>query len=69
MVLAITGCEALYADMGHFGRPAITRGWLLLVFPACILCYLGEGALILDDPSAIARRSSSWCPTPAWSRW
>src|SRR5581483_2481108 len=40
VVLAITGCEALYADMGHFGRPAITRAWLLLVFPACILCYL-----------------------------
>ena len=54
VVLAITGCEALYADMGHFGRPAITRAWLLLVFPACILCYLGQGALILDDPSAIS---------------
>jgi KUP system potassium uptake protein len=54
VVLAITGVEALYADMGHFGRPAITRGWLLLVFPACILSYLGQGALILDDPSAIS---------------
>src|SRR5215211_801366 len=53
VVLAITGVEALYADMGHFGRPAITRAWLLLVFPACILSYLGQGALILDDPSAI----------------
>jgi KUP system potassium uptake protein len=52
VVLAITGVEALYADMGHFGRPAITRAWLLLVFPACILSYLGQGALILDDPSA-----------------
>jgi KUP system potassium uptake protein len=54
VVLAITGVEALYADMGHFGRPAITRAWLLLVFPACILSYLGQGALILDDPSAIS---------------
>jgi KUP system potassium uptake protein len=54
VVLAITGCEALYADMGHFGRPAITRAWLILVFPACILSYLGQGALILDDPSAIS---------------
>jgi KUP system potassium uptake protein len=54
VVLAITGVEALYADMGHFGRPAITRAWLLLVFPACILTYLGQGALILDDPGAIA---------------
>src|ERR671930_920824 len=54
VVLAITGVEALYADMGNFGRPAITRAWLLLVFPACILSYLGQGALILDDPNAIA---------------
>ena len=54
VVLAITGAEALYADMGHFGRPAITRAWLLLVFPACILSYLGQGGLILDDPSAIS---------------
>ena len=54
VVLAITGVEALYADMGHFGRPAIARAWLLLVFPACILSYLGQGALILDDPSAIS---------------
>jgi KUP system potassium uptake protein len=53
VVLAITGAEALYADLGHFGRPAITRAWLLLVFPACILSYLGQGALILDDPAAI----------------
>jgi KUP system potassium uptake protein len=54
VVLAFTGVEALYADMGHFGRGPITRAWLLLVFPACILSYLGQGALILDDPSAIA---------------
>jgi KUP system potassium uptake protein len=54
VVLAFTGVEALYADMGHFGRPAITRAWLLLVFPACILSYLGQGALILDDPQAIS---------------
>jgi KUP system potassium uptake protein len=53
VVLAITGVEALYADMGHFGRPAISRAWLLLVFPACILSYLGQGALILDDRSSI----------------
>jgi KUP system potassium uptake protein len=54
VVLAFTGVEALYADMGHFGRPAIASAWLLLVFPACILSYLGQGALILDDPSTIA---------------
>jgi KUP system potassium uptake protein len=51
VVLSFTGVEALYADMGHFGRGAITRAWLLLVFPACILSYLGQGGLILDDPS------------------
>src|SRR5262249_10952474 len=49
-VLAVTGAEALYADMGHFGRGAITRAWILLVFPACILSYLGQGALLLDEP-------------------
>jgi KUP system potassium uptake protein len=52
VVLAITGAEALYADMGHFGRAPITRAWLVLVFPACILSYMGQGALILDDPAA-----------------
>jgi KUP system potassium uptake protein len=50
VVLAVTGAEALYADMGHFGRQAITRAWLILAFPACILSYLGQGALILEDP-------------------
>jgi KUP system potassium uptake protein len=50
VVLAITGAEALYADMGHFGRPPITRAWLLLVFPACILSYMGQGALLLEAP-------------------
>jgi KUP system potassium uptake protein len=54
VVLAFTGVEALYADMGHFGRPAITRAWVLLVFPACVLSYLGQAALIVDDPGAIA---------------
>jgi KUP system potassium uptake protein len=52
VVLAITGAEALYADMGHFGRAPITRAWLVLVFPACILSYMVQGALILDEPAA-----------------
>ena len=51
VVLAVTGAEALYADMGHFGRAPITRAWLILVFPACILSYMGQGALILDNPA------------------
>ncbi|MGW4806750.1 potassium transporter Kup [Kitasatospora sp. NPDC004272] len=67
VVLAVTGAEALYADMGHFGRPAITRGWLFLVFPACILSYLGQGALILDDPANIS--SPFFLLAPGWARW
>jgi KUP system potassium uptake protein len=54
VVLSVTGAEALYADMGHFGRGPITRAWLFLVFPACIINYLGQGALVLSDPSAIS---------------
>jgi KUP system potassium uptake protein len=53
VVLAITGGEALYADMGHFGRRPIKLAWLYFVFPALYLNYLGQGALILDDPTAI----------------
>ena len=53
VVLAITGGEALYADMGHFGRQPILRAWLYFVFPALYLNYLGQGALILDDPTTI----------------
>ena len=52
-MLAVTGAEALYADMGHFGRRPIRRAWFFLVFPALTLNYLGQGALILDDPAAI----------------
>ena len=51
VVLSVTGAEALYADMGHFGRGPVTRSWLFAVFPACILNYLGQGALILSDPT------------------
>ncbi len=54
IVLTITGTEALYADMGHFGRPAISRAWFLLVFPTLTLNYMGQGSLILDRPSAIS---------------
>jgi KUP system potassium uptake protein len=67
VVLAVTGAEALYADMGHFGRAPITRAWLLLVFPACILSYMGQGALILDDRSNIA--SPFFLLVPDWGRW
>ena len=53
VVLAITGAEALYADMGHFGRGPIRRAWFLLVLPALFLNYLGQGALLLSEPKAI----------------
>ena len=53
VTLCITGAEALYADMGHFGRPPITLSWLGVVFPALVLCYLGQGALLLEDPGAV----------------
>jgi KUP system potassium uptake protein len=67
VVLAITGAEALYADLGHFGRAPITRAWLLLVFPACILSYMGQGALVLADPHG-AVRSPFFLLVPHWGR-
>lgn len=51
--LAVTGAEALYADMGHFGRRALRRAWIGLVFPALLLNYFGQGALLLGDPDAL----------------
>jgi KUP system potassium uptake protein len=53
IVLTLTGAEALYADMGHFGRVPISRAWFFVVFPALTLNYMGQGSLILGDPSAI----------------
>jgi len=52
VVLAVTGGEALYADMGHFGRRPIRLAWFVIVMPALFLAYLGQGALVLEDPSA-----------------
>ena len=52
--LAVTGGEALYADMGHFGRPAIRLDWFSIVMPALVLNYLGQGALALTDPDSLA---------------
>jgi KUP system potassium uptake protein len=66
VVLAVTGAEALYADMGHFGRGAITRVWVALVLPACVLSYLGQGALVLADPANVA--SPFFLLMPGWAR-
>ena len=72
VVLAVTGAEALYADMGHFGPAPIRRAWLRFVFPALLLNYFGQGALLLGNPAAIENpffrlapdwqsiRSSAW---------
>ena len=51
IVLAVTGAEALYADMGHFGRKPIRLAWLAIVLPGLMLNYFGQGALIIEDPS------------------
>jgi KUP system potassium uptake protein len=66
IVLCITGAEALYADMGHFGRPPIRRAWFAIVFPALTLEYLGQGGLILSRPSAIS--NPFFLLLPSWGR-
>jgi KUP system potassium uptake protein len=66
IVLAVTGAEALYADMGHFGRKPISTAWLLVVYPACTLSYLGQGALILHDPKNLSAPFFLLCPS--WAR-
>jgi KUP system potassium uptake protein len=66
IVLVVTGAEALYADMGHFGRRAITRAWIFLVVPALMLSYFGQGALILEDPANIS--SPFFLLAPDWAR-
>ncbi|MFZ6759686.1 potassium transporter Kup [Undibacterium sp. Ji50W] len=53
VVLAFTGAEALYADMGHFGSKPIRSAWFMIVFPSLALNYLGQGALLLDNPAAV----------------
>jgi KUP system potassium uptake protein len=66
VVLAVTGAEALYADMGHFGRKAITRAWLFVVLPALALNYLGQGALLIADKATIS--APFFLLTPDWAR-
>ena len=65
VVLAVTGTEALYADMGHFGIAPIRRAWLYLVAPALVLNYFGQGALIIADPAAI--KNPFYLLAPAWA--
>jgi KUP system potassium uptake protein len=66
IVLAVTGAEALYADMGHFGRRPIQFAWAALVFPACALSYFGQAALILQHQANIS--APFFLLTPHWAR-
>jgi KUP system potassium uptake protein len=66
VVLAVTGAETLYADMGHFGRKAIGISWLTLVYPCLMLCYLGQGALLLSNPQAV--QNPFFYMAPEWAR-
>jgi len=66
IVLAVTGAEALYADMGHFGRRPIMQAWLFCVLPALSLNYIGQGALLLRDPAAL--ENPFYLLAPAWFR-
>jgi KUP system potassium uptake protein len=63
--LALTGGEALYADMGHVGRTAIRQAWFGLVLPALVLCYFGQGARVLADPKAV--ENPFYALAPAWA--
>lgn len=65
IVLAITGVEALYADMGHFGRGPIRKAWYFIVFPALIFNYFGQGALLIGNPEAAA--NPFYGLVPSWA--
>ncbi|GJF06322.1 putative potassium transport system protein kup [Pseudonocardia sp. D17] len=67
VVLSITGAEALYADMGHFGKRPIRVSWFAVVFPALIVNYLGQAALLLADPKAVD--NPFYLLAPSWARW
>lgn len=65
VVLALTGAETLYADMGHYGRKAIRRAWFAVVLPGLLLCYFGQGALLIAQPDAI--RNPFFLMAPSWA--
>jgi len=65
--LAVTGAEALYADMGHFGKRPIQTAWFALVLPCLLLNYLGQGAVVLNDPHA--RANPFFAMIPAFAYW
>jgi KUP system potassium uptake protein len=63
--LCVTGGEALYADMGHFGKAPIRLGWVLVVMPALVLNYFGQGALLIQNPAAVS--NPFYLMAPDWS--
>ena len=65
--LSVTGLEALYADLGHFGRWSIRCSWLFIVFPAVLFNYLGQGALLISDPSLVD--NPFYHSVPGWAHW
>jgi KUP system potassium uptake protein len=65
VILSVTGAEALYTDLGHFGRPAITRAWTLAVFPALVLAYLGEASAVVRDHAAAG--NPFYAVMPGWA--
>ncbi|MFN2425308.1 MAG: potassium transporter Kup [Candidatus Binatia bacterium] len=65
VLLAVTGVEALYADMGHFGKKPIRRAWLFMAAPCLTLCYFGQGALLLEHPSAV--ENPFFHMAPSWA--
>ena len=67
VVLCLTGGEALYADMGHFGARPIRLAWIALAMPALVLCYFGQGARVLVDPAALANPFFALVPVGIWT--
>jgi KUP system potassium uptake protein len=65
--LTVTGGEALYADMGHFGKAPIRIGWIFIVMPALVMNYFGQGAMLIENPAAIS--NPFFLMAPDWSLW
>jgi KUP system potassium uptake protein len=65
--LTVTGGEALYADMGHFGKTPIRLGWICIVMPALVLNYFGQGAMLMQHPTSIS--NPFYLMAPSWSLW
>jgi len=67
VVLAVTGGEAIYTDMGHFGPRPVRHAWYFFVLPSLMLNYFGQGALVLEDPAAV--RNPFYVGVPEWAQW